>query len=123
MDYKKFISPKLLLFIFVALNLIIGFFIIPDYGIITDENPEMTRSKASLSMFLFSEENNPINSYAEMGHVRYYGTAVTTTIRFIEKVFFPNFRSFKISSCALLLFGNISNFNHWDIQIFYFFLR
>lgn len=61
---------------FVSLMLILGLFISDDYGYSTDEDSERTRAKIALSHYGIPNDNR-INSYRQIHHKMYYGTAVS----------------------------------------------
>jgi hypothetical protein len=88
MDLKKIFTPKSVLFLFVILNLVIGIFIVSDYGVSMDESYEGRRSKLALKIYSGELNEKLAETYDELGHTQYYGTASTVIIRFVEKIFF-----------------------------------
>lgn len=125
MSISKKIKPFNILMLFVALNLIIGLIIVSDFGKSTDENSESRRSGIALNFYSEKWINNPEETYEKLGHTRYYGTASTTLIHFVERFFFPNtnhdtkvvahycyFVFFQASVIALFFLGK-HFFNGW----------
>jgi len=86
----KRLTPKNILFVFVICNLLIGLWIVPDYGRSTDESPEDNSSNAALDMYVTNPQNIPIPEMYELGKDRFYGTAATSLFRFVERTIFPN---------------------------------
>lgn len=86
---KRF-KPVWLLILFVVLNLIIALFIVPDFGISTDESSENRRSELAYQIYTNQIEYDLQTPYEELGVVGQYGTASTMLLRFIEHDLFPN---------------------------------
>ena len=84
------ITPKKILIFFVLLNLVIGLFIVQDFGRSTDESHEWRSYVVANSIYTGEINENPIEKYAELGVDQYYGTASTTVITFFQDLFFPN---------------------------------
>ena len=90
MIVKKILKPNNILIGFVFLNLLIGIFIVPDYGISTDEGNDRTRSELAFNLFSSNLAGDPAEQYEEIGLMQYYGTGSTVLIRFAEHAIFPN---------------------------------
>jgi hypothetical protein len=83
------IKPVHLLAAFVLVNLVIGIFIVSDYGLSTDEDHEFIRSDLARKMYLGELDDRPARVYRETGQIRFYGTAFSVLIRFVEPIFDP----------------------------------
>jgi hypothetical protein len=88
---KDPLSPRLILAAFVALNLILGLFIAPDFGISTDESPESARTGLALKMYTTKLDFNPEAAYTDLGLIQYYGTASTLIARAVQETLSPLF--------------------------------
>jgi hypothetical protein len=90
MAIKKIPLPTLFLCLFIILNLVIGAFIVGDFGRSTDEAHEGRSAAVALSMYTLDFEGDPIEAYDGLGHDQYYGTASTGLVSFVEHYLFPN---------------------------------
>lgn len=86
---KKFLTPKRLLILFVAVNLVIGIFTASDYGISIDESQETDRAEIAMRRYTLHETGNPIGEYEALGINQYYGTVLMMGFLFFEKTFQP----------------------------------
>ncbi|MEN8240957.1 MAG: hypothetical protein ABFS17_03460 [Chloroflexota bacterium] len=87
---SKKITPIQILICFIVLNLVIGIFIVQDFGRSTDEAHEYRTSGVALGLYSGDINENPVENYEALGHDRFYGTASTAAISFIENYIFPN---------------------------------
>ena len=71
------LSPRFILAAFIVFNLILGLFIVGDYGISTDENAEGRRSELAYTIISGTLDFNPALAYENLGTIQYYGTAAT----------------------------------------------
>ncbi|MBT4304930.1 MAG: hypothetical protein HOD40_04085 [Chloroflexi bacterium] len=90
MQRKQLNKPLLLLLIFVSINLLVGIIIVPDFGRSTDESVESTRAELAINMYSGNTAVNPFENYEQLGHSRYYGTAISGLVSVIEQYVFPN---------------------------------
>jgi hypothetical protein len=118
---SKLLQPRTLLFLFVFLNLVIGFFIVPDYGRVGDEDYEELRSELAFQIYSGSFSQLLGETYEELGTSQYYGTAISLPLRLIERIFtldplkrevahFGYFAVFQIAVIALFFLS--TNFFH-----------
>ena len=84
--------PKIILFSFVVINLIVAAFIAPDFGVSMDDDIESARSEFALEIYLGNLDEDPFSAFDSFGDInaKYYGTSSTSLIRFVEKLFFPD---------------------------------
>jgi hypothetical protein len=82
-------KPIYILYIFIVLNLLIGLFIVPDFGWSTDEPYVFWASGVALSTYTLEFNENLKTEYKNLGHDRFYGTASSGSIHFVEKFIFP----------------------------------
>jgi hypothetical protein len=78
-------TPKKLLIIFLLGYLVLGIFIIGDFGIGIDHSQIIARSEISLRRYRFPDPGDPIAEYLSQGVNQYYGTGLTSVFLFAEK--------------------------------------
>lgn len=113
----KKIKPKNLLKIFIALNLIIGVFIVSDYGVSVDEPNVVERSWMALNSYNLNVFNDP-PQFHRLLNGQYRGTAMTMIYLLVEHyiggmlnapawagMHFSYFVTFQISIIALYYFA------------------
>jgi hypothetical protein len=85
-------TPKSILFFWIIANLLIGLVIVPDFGVSTDEHMEDLKAQPALAMYTGNISQDPVQDFAQAGfiHDKYYGTANTVLIEFVEQYLFPN---------------------------------
>lgn len=115
MIYKKYFQPKIILYLFVLINLILGLFIVSDYGTTIDEFIEEGRTKVTLSIYTSTINENPFEEYQKIRHNRYYGTASNVIYSFIQNVLLKT----GYSAIASINYGHFVFFQAAIILIFY----
>lgn len=89
---QKKVTPIKILFIFILLNLVIGMWIVPNFGRTPDEVFEYLRTTSALkayspsSLGKYSDNDIPVVA-------RFYGTAMTMIAQFAENIFQPHLQS------------------------------
>ena len=87
---KRIFTPRNILICFVAVMLLSGLFIAPDFGSSTDESNDYKRSQFAYEIYSGAYKGSITEGYQDLDLAKYYGTSSGMVIRFIEQVFFPN---------------------------------
>ena len=74
---KDKLNPRLVLTIFILLNIIVGLIITTDFGASTDEFPEFRRANLALTLLFGRVETDPVIEYSNVNQVQYYGTSAS----------------------------------------------
>jgi len=85
--------PKRILFLLMAVYLVIGIFIINDFGIGLDHSQVVSRSELALRQYSFNYQGDPVSDYLSQGINQYYGTGFTSFFQLMENIFQPMLRT------------------------------
>jgi hypothetical protein len=85
--------PKRILLLLMAVYLVIGIFIINDFGIGLDHSQVVSRSELALRQYSFNYQGDPVSDYLSQGINQYYGTGFTSFFQLMENTFQPLLRT------------------------------
>ena len=91
---KRLLTPKLILILFILINLLIGIFIVPDYGRGIDESQVTDRAIVALRRYTFNDPGDPVVEYEALGLNQYYGTSLLMIFLFFENLLQPILHTF-----------------------------
>jgi hypothetical protein len=107
---KDKLNPRLVLTIFILLNIIVGLLITADFGASTDEFPEFRRANLALKLLFGQVEVDPVIEYSNENQVQFYGTSASMFAIGIETLLQPilNTSAKAISHFVYFLFFQIA---------------
>lgn len=82
-------TPKRILYLFLAINLIIGVFIAGDYGISLDHSQEVERAILAMRQYSLLKTGDPVAQYLDQGINQYYGTSMMSLFMLVENALRP----------------------------------
>ena len=86
---KKAITPQKLLAVFILVLLILGVFIVGDYGISIDHSQETDRAEIAMRRYSPDDPGDPIAEYLSLGINQYYGTPQMSLYLLVERAIRP----------------------------------
>ena len=86
---EKLWVPKRLLLLFIAINLLVGLWIVNDFGIGPDEFLNLSRAEIALQFYSFDQDQSPRQVYEAMGVNKYKGTALLMVFVWLEGILQP----------------------------------
>jgi hypothetical protein len=105
-------TPKTILLLWIIANLIIGLFIVPDFGVSLDESSDHQRANLSLDLYTNELKEDPVVALEGIhgAGAMYYGTGSSLIAVFLERFIFPetNHGTHLIAHYVYFLFFQLS---------------
>ena len=86
---NKSSTPKRILIAFIVIYLILGVFIVPEYGISIDHSQETDRAEIAMRSYSLNDPEGQIEDYLSLGVNQYYGTFQMSLFLLVENSLRP----------------------------------